>query len=107
MSRRIPFFASLLALVLTLIGLSTTNANAGTFRVENNGDHTIIGIWVTPEYIDSWGEERLGEDVLDPGYYVSEYVSGCYADIRVLYDDRQVTTKYNFDTCVYNLESYY
>lgn len=107
MSPRIPFLAWVLAFMVALVCTSTTIAQASTFRIENNGDHTIIGVWVTPEWYTTWGSELLGEDVLDPGYYVSEYVSGCYADIRVVYDNRHILTRYNFDTCAYNLESTY
>ncbi len=103
MFRRILLIASFLILVCAF----PTVAQAGSFRIEDNGDHTIVGIWVSPSWATAWGNELLGDDVLEPGYFVKEYVSGCYADIRVLYDDQQVLTRYNFDTCVYNLESNY
>lgn len=107
MSLRIPFLALVLAFMVASVGISTKVAQAGNFKVENDGDHTIVGIWVTPDSDDYWGPELLGNDVLDPGYYAEEYVSGCYADIRVLYDDNQVSTDWDFDTCTYNLISYY
>ncbi len=107
MSLRIPLLASVLAFMIAFVGVSTTVAQAGTFRIDNNGDHTVVGAWVTPEWDRNWGIELLGESVLDPGYYVTEYVSGCYADIRLLFDNGQVSTRYDFDTCRYDLESYY
>ena len=108
MSRRASLIAQSLALLLFFLVCATPiAARAASFRIENNGDHTIVGIWVSPSWASNWGQELLGDDVLDPGYYAKEYVSGCYADIRVVYDDEQVLTKYNFDTCVYNLESNY
>jgi hypothetical protein len=107
MSLRIPFLTSMFAFMVAFAGTSTTVAQAGVFRIQNNGDHTIIGVWVTSELHTTWGTELLGEDVLDPGYYVAENASGCHADIRLLYANGHVRTRYNFDTCEYDLESNY
>jgi len=106
-SRRTAFVAYISSIILALVLLSSTAALADKFRVGNSGGHTIVSLWVSPSGDRYWGEDLLGDDYLQPGYYVSAYVPGCYADIRILYDNSQVQTRYGFDTCNYNYSSLY
>jgi len=85
--------------VFTLVALfaflfSATNvfaqpSSAAKFKVVNYSDWTIEYIYFSPTWDDSWGEDKLGEYVLEPQYEYSMTLSeGCgNYDIKLIDED--------------------
>lgn len=102
MSSRFSFVSWTFSLALALVLASTAFSQACTFRVNNNGSHTAIGLWVSASNSNNWFSDILGSGVLYPGYYVSVICPTTYCDVRTLFDNRQVLTHYTINTCDYN-----
>lgn len=56
--------------------------------ISNESDTTIAIVRASPDYEDSWGEDRLGDDIIEPGF---EYVV-MFEDRRHCTYDIQLTT---------------
>lgn len=92
----------LVALLAFAVRPLAAMADPRDFRLHNQGNHSIVGLWVTPHSYDRWGSQVLDED-LDPGYYTDIDFSGdvgtCYYDIRVRYDDGSYGYLYDDNLC--------
>ena len=82
--------------VLALVAMSMVQAprvlaDERDFTLVNGSRSVITHVYVSPSESNSWGDDVLGRDVLDPGesvfIYFSRYdPSSCFYDIRVLSD---------------------
>ena len=92
-------FARALTLLLCLAGIP---ASAETSRpplgplgereviVVNQARHSIVGVFASPAEAQDWGEERLGDQVIEPGRRRTLHLGrmrDCGFDLRIIYDD--------------------
>lgn len=81
---------------------STPDGRIADVEIVNRSAEKIYGIYVSPVASRNWGEDRLGDGVLDPGqrFLVRLPRDGvCRYDIRVLYGGRRVEERGNQDLC--------
>lgn len=72
------------------------------FRLVNRTGRTILQVFVSPATDRSWGEDRLGRDVLPPGRSLAITLprdGTCVFDIRVVYDNDTAAEKRRVNTC--------
>ncbi len=105
MTRRFSLFfatAFVFATVLSLVHPALASADPRDFSLNNRGDHTIVGMWVSRHSNNSWGSQILDE-AIDPGQYSDISFSGaastCYYDIRVQYGDGALRYLWDEDLC--------
>jgi hypothetical protein len=58
--------------------------------VVNHSKHSVVELYISPQSADSWGQDQLGEDVLDPGltrHVALGRMRDCSFDVLVVYDD--------------------
>lgn len=80
------------ALALVLASVSTAFADPRDFVLINSTGRVITEVYVTPSNLDDWGDDILGQDVLDAGQQVTikfaRFKEGdCYYDIKVVVVD--------------------
>ncbi len=100
MSRSI--LASCLTLGLAITGHATAQTQQNpSFNLLNRGNQIIFVINVSPTSNPRWGEDRLGDEVLEPGHFLPIRLrSGqCRNDIRVIYDNGTYEERRNQNTC--------
>jgi hypothetical protein len=71
------------------------------FRVWNRSGRTINELYVSSSNNNSWGSDRLGQQVLGPGRYwtVRQSETGCSFDLRVVFADGGVFERRNINGC--------
>ncbi len=108
MSRRIILGLVALAVMTGVFafGAHRTFADVRDFTLYNNSSYvTIVHVYVSPAYVDSWENDVLGQDVLFPGDYVNIHFNPrdgadtCIYDIRVDGDDGSVSYDWNVNLC--------
>jgi len=85
-------FGAFLALMLVIVSTSTVAAaDPRDFELINNTGMTIDYIYVSPTSVDDWGDDVLGQDVLEDGQSVKIVFPGgrvkgddCIFDIKVV-----------------------
>ncbi|MBI0536344.1 hypothetical protein D9599_12240 [Roseomonas sp. KE2513] len=98
----------LLALGLLVGGLAAPPVRAQnsdpSFNVVNRSGRTIQELYVSSAQVNSWGQDLLGQNVLDNGRsFPVRLPSGqCVNDIRVVYDGGQSEERRAIDTCPLN-----
>ncbi|MGG5811608.1 hypothetical protein [Falsiroseomonas sp. CW058] len=80
-----------------------------SFRVNNRSNQVINEIYVSSSNDNSWGADRLGANVLQPGQFlmVTLPAAQCMNDIRIVLADGQALERRRVDTCQitdYNIE---
>ncbi len=72
-----------------------------SFSFINGASSTIRELYVSSSTISSWGNDRLGQNILQPGQSVWVPVSGggCNVDIRVVFNNGQSRETRNVETC--------
>ncbi|MCC7367258.1 MAG: hypothetical protein IT306_02480 [Chloroflexi bacterium] len=83
---------AMLALALVIGSVSTAFADPRDFVLNNATGRVITEVYVTPSNLDDWGEDILGQDVLEAGQSVtikfSRFKEGdCYYDVKVIVVD--------------------
>jgi predicted secreted protein len=89
--------------VFLVAGSATANAQGNPdFTLVNGTQATILLLQASPTTDNSWGEGRLGRNVVTPGgrFDVRLGAPGvCRWDVRVAYDDRRVEERRDVDLC--------
>lgn len=103
----------LLATFALVVGMSLAADAfvAPNFLVINDGSHTIIAVYVEPSASDSWGQDLLGNNVLDPGYETHALTGytlpSCIQDVKVIYSDKHIAYDLNVNVCTQYVTSSY
>ena len=100
-----------LALMVAATAITKAQYSSPNFRVYNAGSHTIVVINVSPHGNSSWGADLLGNNELDPGYYVTPLATynlpSCVQDVRAVFSDYTVQYFWGLDVCTQNLTFHY
>lgn len=80
-----------LVLALALFLLMAGTALAREIVVFNGTDFKIMGLYMSSSDNNSWGDDLLGEDILEPGEGLSIHVEGTpnNLDMAVIDDEQQ------------------
>jgi hypothetical protein len=73
-----------------------------SFTLRNGTGFVIREVYASSARLSSWGPDRLGADVLQPGQSVFIPLpasGGCLTDIRVVFMNGATQERRNFDTC--------
>ena len=99
--------AGAVALAATLCASAAT-ASAHNLRIDNQGSHTIMNVYVAPTSWTTYGDDRLF-GLMYPNQYLDLTLSDdyCHFDIKLVYTNYQVWRSNNFDTCTDDLTVYY
>lgn len=71
------------------------------FRIWNRSGRTIEQIYVSSSANNSWGNDRLGQQVLPPGRYwtIRQSETGCSFDLRAVFTGGAVFERRNINAC--------
>jgi hypothetical protein len=71
------------------------------FRVWNRSGLTINEIYVSSSQNNSWGNDRLGNEVLQPGRFwtIRQSETGCTFDLRAVFSNGRVFERRNINAC--------
>ena len=95
----------LLACTVLLAGLiagpALAQSNNPDFNLHNRGSVVINEIYVSSSRVQSWGNDRLGQNTLAPGRNVSIVLPAnqCVNDIRVVFANGQSEERRQVNTC--------
>ena len=72
-----------------------------SFRLNNNSGVAINEVYVSSANDNSWGVDRLGQNVLPPGQSIVVRLpqAQCMNDIRVVFANGQANERRRVDTC--------
>ena len=89
---------------LLTFGLATpalAQSQDPSFRVNNQTSVTINEIYVSSANDNSWGTDRLGQNVLAPGQSLTIRMpqAQCLNDIRIVFANGQAHERRRVDTC--------
>jgi len=59
-----------LSVAILLAGIVGLQAQVFDFKLTNDTGYNIINMYVSPSAADEWGDDVLGEDILEDGSYV-------------------------------------
>lgn len=100
---RRTLFAALLAVMAgpALAPMALAQSNDPSFRVVNNTRHVVNEVYASPAAQSSWGQDRLGNDVINPGanYIVRLPAGDCVYDVRVVYQGGMAEERRRINTC--------
>lgn len=85
-----------------LTGSAIAQQGDPDFVLINNSRLTIAVLQASPVTDQNWGNDRLGNDVVQPGgrYNVRLNSPGvCQWDVRVIYENRQAEERRNINLC--------
>ena len=83
----------ILAGVVMVSGLFGSSAMAGaqdylrSFTLINRSSYTIRRLYLSPTSLGIWGYDRLGSNVLNPGYKVTVQIEPGYYDMKLVDED--------------------
>lgn len=99
--RRATPFAFGFAVLVGLAGPAAAQTNDPSFRLNNRGAVTINEVYVSSANDNGWGNDRLGQNVLQPGQTMTiRLPSGqCMNDIKVVYANGRSQEWRRRDTC--------
>ncbi|MGG5819596.1 hypothetical protein [Falsiroseomonas sp. HW251] len=88
-------------LSLTLAAPAMAQSQDPSFRVNNRTGNTINEIYVSSANDNSWGQDRLGANVLAPGqsFTIRLPQAQCLNDIRIVFANGQAHERRRVDTC--------
>lgn len=91
--------AALLALGLS--GPAMAQVTDPSFRLNNRSGQTITEVYVSSSDVSSWGQDRLGADVLPAGRTLMIRLPNgqCVNDIKVVFANRQLLERMRVNTC--------
>jgi len=96
-----------LGLVVAATAITKAQYVAPNFRVYNGGSQTIMVLNVSPHGYNSWGPDLLGDNELNPGYFVRALAGfslpSCIQDVRAIYADHEIQYFWGIDVCTENL----
>ena len=84
------------------MGPAQAQAPDPSFRVVNNTPNVINEVYASPSNERSWGRDRLGTEVIQPGgmQIIRLPADGnCSYDIRIVYQGGSAEERRNLDTC--------
>lgn len=91
------------ALLLMGIGFPAV-AQPQDFAIRNHGNVDIEEVYVSVQYRQFWGGDRLGSQDIAPGQEatvsLSEFGAECFFDIRVVDANGQVREYWGHNTCL-------
>ena len=89
------------ALVTFAIAAPAMAQSDPSFRLNNNSGVTINEVYVSSANDNSWGVDRLGQNVLPPGQSIVVRLpqAQCMNDIRVVFVNGQANERRRVDTC--------
>ncbi|WP_426957338.1 hypothetical protein [Muricoccus radiodurans] len=101
--RRLALVAALSAAVT---GSAFAQSNNPDFRLNNRSGQTINEVYVSSSNVNSWGRDRLGDNVLPSGQSleISLPAGQCMNDIRVVLASGQALERRGVNTC--NLQDF-
>lgn len=70
--------------------------------IANHGQRGVVELYVSPQTADAWGQDRLGDDVLDPGQSIRLKLGrmrDCTFDVLVVYDDTSREEQRGVNAC--------
>lgn len=93
-----------LAAVAVLVAATAAPALARNtaFSIVNNSPQSILYVYVSPDFLTEWGYDWLGRDIIMPGerrHIAPGIDNGCVYDVRVVYQNGAVETRYNQNLC--------
>lgn len=88
-------------LSLALAAPALAQSQDPSFRVNNRSGTTINEVYVSSANDNSWGQDRLGQNVLAPGQSLTIRLpqAQCMNDIRIVFANGQVHERRRVDTC--------
>ena len=87
---------------LAWVGPLRAQTNDPSFRVVNNTPNVINEVYASPSNERSWGQDRLGTEVIAPGglHIVRLPADGnCNYDVRIVYQGGSAEERRNLNTC--------
>ena len=97
---------SLAALALALLLAVPANAATAVDRhvvIVNHTHHALVQFYASNQDVDSWQEDILGEDTLDPGERVriniDDGTGHCIYDFKAVFDDGDVLIRRKINVC--------
>lgn len=108
MTKRLSLATLALVAVLSFMAMTahrTLAADVRDFTLINSSSYTIVHLYVSPSDVDSWQEDVLGTDVLNPGDSVNVHFTSndgsdtCVYDLRYDTDDGTPNYKYKVNLC--------
>lgn len=101
------FFIKVLStsFVVTTVAMSPyAHANLNKeVKIINRSDETITHFYASHVYDDSWGVDRLGQDVIEPDSWelvdTEDGKNGCMYDFKTVTDSGQVVFRRNVNVC--------
>jgi len=91
------FALGALTLALGAFAAAPAAAQTRTFQVVNESHYSIQRIYVSPASYSRWGFDRLGDDVLRPGYEFTLSVLPGYYDVKLIDEDNDACVVHNLD----------
>jgi hypothetical protein len=95
-----------LALAVLLLAAVHPAAAQGdpSFNLVNRTGQTIQEVYVSPSQVNTWGQDRLGNNVLESGRSLPVRLPAgqCANDIRVVFEGGRSEERRNLDTCRMN-----
>jgi len=91
------FALSALTLALGAFAAAPAAAQTRTFQVVNESHYSIDRIYVSPASYSRWGFDRLGNNVLRPGYEFTLSVFPGYYDVKLIDEDNDTCIVHNVD----------
>lgn len=93
----------LLSAVATLLVSGAAWAGDADFTLVNRTGFTLREIYISSANRDSWGNDRMGDNVLDNGksrLFTFSDSSACKKDLKVVFDENDASVVWeNFDLC--------
>jgi hypothetical protein len=100
--RRLAFaFLSVLGLAVIAGPAGAQPQNNPSFNLVNRSQQPINELYATPQGLDNWGKELLGDTTVAPGnsFAVRLPAGQCIYDVRVVYGNGRAEEKRNLNTC--------
>lgn len=101
------FRSGLVAIAMLAAGLfSPVQAGEADFTLVNRTGYTLREIYLSPSKSNTWGKDRMGDDVLENGksrLFKFGEKGACMQDLKVVFeDDGSDVTWEGFDLCSIN-----
>lgn len=91
------------AALASVFAVAPAYAEDLVFTLNNQSSGAVNELYVGPPESNTWGEDILGQDVLDSGQTATVTIYNadgkCAWDVRIVYDDGSVTDERNIDIC--------
>ena len=91
------------ATLASVVAVAPAYAEDLVFTLNNLSSGAVNELYVGPPESNTWGEDILGQDVLESGQTATITIYNadgkCAWDIRIVYDDASVTDERNIDIC--------